>query len=155
THALLLGIVEALTEFLPVSSTGHLLLLNAALGHTDKSADTLSIVIQLGAVLAVVVYFRKLLLDLVRGVLAREPKSIKLAVALAIACFPAALAGCLFHDAIEARLFGPQPIAYALIVGGVVMIGVDLWSRRRVVAAQSLEDVTFRRALAVGLAQVC
>ena len=81
-HALLLGVVEALTEFLPVSSTGHLLLVNAALGHTEKSHDTLSIVIQLGAVLAVVVYWRALLLDLVKGVLRKDPASIRLGLAL-------------------------------------------------------------------------
>jgi undecaprenyl-diphosphatase len=154
-HALLLGVVEALTEFLPVSSTGHLLLVNAALGHTDKSADTLSIVIQLGAVLAVVVYFRALLLDLARGLLRRDPKSVRLVLALGIAFVPAALVGFLFHDAIEERLFGPRPIALALIVGGVVMIGVDRWSRRQQAArAEGLEHIGPGRALAVGLAQV-
>lgn len=154
-HALLLGVVEALTEFLPVSSTGHLLLVNAALGHTDKSSDTLSIVIQLGAVLAVVVYFRVLLLDLLRGGLRRDAKSLRLLAALGIAFLPAAGVGYLFHDAIEARLFGPRPIAWALIVGGVVMLGVDRWSRRRQAAlAEGLEHVSPGRALAIGLAQV-
>ncbi len=153
-HALLLGVVEALTEFLPVSSTGHLLLVNAALGHTEKSADTLSIVIQLGAVLAVAVFFRALLLDLVKGVLRRDPKSMRLFVALGIAFVPAAGVGYLFHDAIEARLFGPRPIAWALIVGGVVMIGVDVWSRRRTTSFVGLEHIGPGRALVVGLAQV-
>jgi undecaprenyl-diphosphatase len=153
-HAVLLGIVEALTEFLPVSSTGHLLLVNAALGHDDKTGDTLSIVIQLGAVLAVVVYFRKLLLDLAKGLRAREPGSVRLFIALAIGFFPAAITGYLFHDAIEQRLFGPRPIAWALIVGGVLMIGVDRWARGRQGAAVGLEHIGPGRALAVGLAQV-
>lgn len=154
-HALLLGVVEALTEFLPVSSTGHLLLVNAALGHTDASHDTLSIVIQLGAVLAVVVYYRTLLGDLVRGVLRRDPASVRLTVALGVAFVPAALIGFLFHDAIEERLFGPRPIAWALVVGGVVMIAVDVWARRRQRAALAgLEHVTARRALVIGLAQI-
>lgn len=154
-HALLLGIIEALTEFLPVSSTGHLLLVNAALGHTDDSAKTLSIVIQLGAVLAVVVYFRKLLGELLRGLQKRDARSVRLVIALGIAFFPAALAGLLFHDAIEDRLFGPRPVAYALVAGGVLMIAVDRWTRRRVRPVRvGLEHVGWQRALTVGLAQV-
>lgn len=154
-HALLLGVVEALTEFLPVSSTGHLLLVNAALGHTEKSHDTLSIVIQLGAVLAVVVYWRTLLLDLVKGLLRKDPASVRLVLALGVAFVPAAITGFLFHDAIETQLFGPKPIAWALVVGGLLMIGVDLWARRRTTPTlEGLEHVTVRRALVVGIAQI-
>jgi undecaprenyl-diphosphatase len=154
-HALLLGIVEALTEFLPVSSTGHLLLVNAALGHTDDSSKTLSIVIQLGAVLAVVVYFRKLLANLMRGLQKRDARSVRLVMALGIAFIPAAIAGLLFHDAIEDRLFGPKPVAWALVVGGVLMIAVDQWNKRRTRPIRSgIEHVGWQRALTVGLAQV-
>lgn len=154
-HALLLGIIEALTEFLPVSSTGHLLLVNAALGHTEDSAKTLSIVIQLGAVIAVAVYFRKLLANVLRGLQRRDARSVRLVIALGIAFIPAAVAGLLFHDAIEDRLFGPRPVAYALVAGGVLMIGVDLWTKRRARPPKSgLEHVGWQRALTVGLAQV-
>ncbi|HSN97080.1 MAG TPA: undecaprenyl-diphosphate phosphatase, partial [Candidatus Nanopelagicales bacterium] len=129
--ALLLGVLEGLTEFLPVSSTGHLILLGAWLGHNDEAAKTLEIVIQLGAVLAVVVYYRARLRDLVRGVLARDPASLRFVLALGIAFMPAAVLGLLFHKSIKARLFGPTPVAIALIVGGVVMIVVEAVRRRR------------------------
>ncbi len=153
-EAVLLGAVEGLTEFLPVSSTGHLILVSHMLGHESEAQKTLDVVIQLGAVLAVIVYYRRLLLELVRGVLARKPESLQLCGSLAIAFFPAALLGLLAHKAIKERLFGPEPVAAALIVGGVLMIVLDLWIRRR--RGQELEglsSVTARRALVIGLAQ--
>ncbi|WP_437721568.1 undecaprenyl-diphosphate phosphatase [Sorangium sp. So ce861] len=152
--AVLLGVLEGLTEFLPVSSTGHLILLGAWLGHQSEAAKTLDIVIQLGAVLAVVVYFRERLAVTVRGVFRRDPDSLRLALALAFAFFPAALVGLLFHKAIKAYLFGPGPVAVALIAGGFLMIGVESARRRRPdQGAPRVEDVTLQRALAIGVAQ--
>ncbi|AUX45797.1 UDP pyrophosphate phosphatase [Sorangium cellulosum] len=152
--AVLLGVLEGLTEFLPVSSTGHLILLGAWLGHESEAAKTLDIVIQLGAVLAVVVYFRARLADTARGMLRRDPESLRLALALAFAFFPAALVGLVFHKAIKAYLFGPGPVAVALIAGGVVMIAVEAArARRPAPGATRLEDVTLQRAFAIGLAQ--
>src|SRR5690348_5925367 len=107
--AFLLGVLEGLTELLPVSSTGHLILLGAWLGHEGEAAKTLEIVIQLGAVLAVVVYYRARLQALLRGLARRDPASVRLALALALAFLPAALLGLAFHKAIKARLFGPGP----------------------------------------------
>lgn len=152
--AVLLGILEGLTEFLPVSSTGHLILLGAWLGHESEAAKTLDIVIQLGAVLAVIVYFRARLADMLRGVLRREPESLRLALAVVIGFIPAAVVGLLFHKAIKAHLFGPGPVAAALIAGGVLMIAVEaVRSRRADPGDPRLEDVTPRRAAAIGLAQ--
>ncbi|XXT16389.1 undecaprenyl-diphosphate phosphatase [Sorangium sp. So ce429] len=152
--AVLLGVLEGLTEFLPVSSTGHLILLGAWLGHESEAAKTLDIVIQLGAVLAVVVYFRERLAVTVRGVLRRDPDSLRLALAIAIGFLPAALVGLVFHKAIKAYLFGPGPVAVALIAGGVLMIGVEAARRRRPdQGAPRVEDVTLQRALAIGFAQ--
>jgi undecaprenyl-diphosphatase len=153
-HAFLLGALEGLTEFLPVSSTGHLILLGNHLGYEDEASKTLDVVIQLGAVLAVVVYYRVRLGELLRGVRARDPKSMRLAVALGVAFVPAAAVGFLFQKAIEKRLFGPGPVAVALIVGGMLMIAVEVIRKRRgATGAEGLEQVTPRRALMVGIAQ--
>lgn len=152
--AVLMGVIEGLTEFLPVSSTGHLILLGDRLGQNSPAAKTLEIVIQLGAVLAVVVYYRRRLRDLVVGLIRRDPVSIRLTVALAMAFFPAALLGLLFHKAIKELLFRPAPVAGALIVGGVVMIAVDYGRKRRAKeAADGLEHVSAEKALAIGIGQ--
>lgn len=152
-HALLLGIIEGLTEFLPVSSTGHLILLGNQLGHDDDAAKTLEVVVQLGAVLAVVVYFRARLGTLLRGLLARKPDELRLGGAVMIAFFPAAIVGLLFHKKIEDKLFAPIPVAIALIAGGVLMIGIERWRAGRDPGEDGLEKVTFRRALNIGIAQ--
>jgi undecaprenyl-diphosphatase len=153
-HALLLGIIEGLTEFLPVSSTGHLILLGNQLGHDDEAAKTLEIVVQLGAVLAVVVYFRQRLGVLLRGLVERKPDELRLGLAVMIAFVPAAVAGLLFHKKIEEKLFAPVPVAIALIAGGVLMIGIELWrGKKRDAGADGLDKLTTRRALAVGFAQ--
>jgi undecaprenyl-diphosphatase len=152
--ALLLGVIEGLTEFIPVSSTGHLILLGSSFAGDDPVVKTMEIVIQLGAVLAVVVHYRALLGDLVRGVLRRDRASLRLVAALAIAFVPAAIVGLTLHHAIEKLLFGARPVAIALIVGGVAMIIVEQWLKRRPhVTTQTLDDVTPLRALVVGLFQ--
>jgi undecaprenyl-diphosphatase len=156
-HALLLGALEGLTEFLPVSSTGHLILLGALLGQEDEAAKTLEIVIQLGAVIAVCVYYRERLARLARGVLARDRVSLRLLLALGIAFVPAAVVGLLLHRVIKERLFGPGPVGYALVVGGVIMVGVEAWRRRtrheEAPTDEELARITPGRALLIGLAQ--
>jgi undecaprenyl-diphosphatase len=152
--AVLLGVVEGLTEFLPVSSTGHLILLGEHLGHHDEASKTLDIVIQLGAVLAVVVYFRQRLVELARGVQRRDPVAMRLAGALLVAFVPAAIAGLLLHKGIKAHLFGSGPVALALIVGGVGMIAIEAVRRRKTAEGDdALETVTARRGLSIGLWQ--
>ncbi len=153
-EALLLGVLEGLTEFLPISSTGHLVLLGRGLGHEDDAAKSLAIVIQLGAVIAVVVYYRSLLWGLARGVARRDPEKIRLAASLGIAFVPAAALGFFFGGAIKEHLLRPRPVAVAAILGGVVMIGSELYLRGRLrPAEQDVHAVRPRQAVLVGLAQ--
>jgi undecaprenyl-diphosphatase len=160
---LLLGAVEGLTEFLPVSSTGHLILLGERLGQNGEAAKTLEIVIQLGAILAVVIYYRARLLKLVTGVFRRDPADLRLLLALAIAFTPAAIIGLLLHKAIKRVLFHTEPVAVALIAGGILMIAVEFFLRRRAPkpsdeappaeGEDTLAHVTPKRALVIGFAQ--
>lgn len=154
--AILLGIVEGLTEYLPVSSTGHLVLVGHLLGLADDDPATSSfeIVIQLGAVLAVVAHYRTLLAVHARGLLNGNPASRQLVLALAVAFAPAAVVGLTLHKIIKAHLFGPLPVAAALVLGGVAMILVErIRASRQTKGDVGLEHVTLRRALVIGLAQ--
>jgi undecaprenyl-diphosphatase len=154
--ALILGVVEGLTEYLPVSSTGHLILVGHVLGlrDDDPATSAFEIVIQLGAILAVVAYYRALLAGHLRGLLRRNAESWRLLVALLIAFFPAAVIGLAFSKAIEAHLFGPHPVALALMLGGVVMIVVErLRARSGARGDDGLDRVTPFRALLIGLGQ--
>jgi undecaprenyl-diphosphatase len=130
--AVLLGLVEGVTEYLPVSSTGHLILASHLLGQTGEAADSFDIVIQLGAILAVLVHYRHLLLERTAGLVRRERASVQLLVALVLGFAPTAVAGLLLRKKIKALLFGPGPVALALVLGGVVMIAVELVRASRV-----------------------
>lgn len=152
--AALLGVVEGLTEYLPVSSTGHLILAGHFLGAAGEATKSFDIVIQLGAILAVAVYYRRLLAERVAGLLRRDPVAVNLAIALAVAFVPTAVAGLLLRKTVKALLFGPIPVAAALIAGGVVMIVVErARSRSDAPRLEGLEHVTPRRALLIGLGQ--
>lgn len=152
--AIALGVIEGLTEFLPVSSTGHLILLGSVLGHEGEAAKAIDIVIQLGAIVAVAVYFRARLRTLLSGLLTRDPASLRLGGALAAAFVPTAIVGLLLHRIVKERLFGPLPVAAALIVGGLLMVLVELVrSRRGVTGAEGLEHVTVTRGFLIGLGQ--
>jgi len=154
--ALLLGILEGLTEFLPVSSTGHLYLLGEYLGYKDDATKSIEIVMQLGAIFAVVIFYRARLWSLLRGILARDPESLRLLVALACGFFPVVVIGLPLHKRIESVLMAPVPIAIALIVGGVVMVVIERVRRRggaRDPGEDGLDKVTPRRALIIGFAQ--
>ncbi|MCL2450628.1 MAG: undecaprenyl-diphosphate phosphatase [Polyangiaceae bacterium] len=155
--AILLGVVEGLTEYLPVSSTGHLILAGHWLGLSDDDPATsaFEVVVQFGAILAVVAHYRTLLAERLAGLFARDPASLRLLAAVAVAFAPAAVVGLLFRKAIKAHLFGPAPVAVALIVGGIAMIVVEraLRARRSAASGDSLGDVTLRRAFAIGVGQ--
>lgn len=152
--AALLGLVEGLTEFLPVSSTGHLILVSHWLGATGEGAKSFDIVIQLGAILAVVVHYRALLAERLRGLVARDRASWRLFGALSVAFVPAALVGLVLGPTIKRLLFGPLPVATALVLGGVLMIGVERLRRaRKVEGSVGTEQVSLRRALWIGLGQ--
>ncbi len=152
--AVSLGIVEGLTEYLPVSSTGHLILAGKLLHVEGDAASSFEIVIQLGAVLAVVAHYRGLLAGHVRGLVKAERPSIDLAVAIFTAFLPVAIVGLLARKAIKRVLFGPTPVAIALLVGGVVMIVSALVRKSRGLEKSGdvgLEHVTWKRAALIGL----
>ena len=151
----ILGVVEGLTEYLPVSSTGHLILAGRALGiPDDNAAKSFEIVIQLGAILAVLVHYRRLLSDKLVGVVRREPASLRLLWALGLGFVPVAVMGLLFRGLIKEHLFGLVPVGGALVVGGILMVAVEWWRRRSgVVGLIGLEHVTPLRALAIGVGQ--
>jgi undecaprenyl-diphosphatase len=154
TSAILLGVVEGITEYLPVSSTGHLILTSHLLGLRGAGLEAFEIVIQLGAILAVLVHYRRLLRERLEGLLKRDPRSSRLLVALAAAFAPTAVAGLLLRRLIKEHLFGPVPVVGALAVGGVVMIAVEgVRARRKVEGLSGLEHVDARRAFLIGLGQ--
>jgi undecaprenyl-diphosphatase len=154
--AILLGVVEGVTEYLPVSSTGHLVVAGHLLGLPDDDPATSSfeIVVQLGAILAVVAHYRALLTDRVRGLVMREPAALRLFGALAVAFAPAAVIGLLARKFIKAHLFGLTPVAIAWVVGGVAMIAIErIRAARKTTGVDGLENVTLGRALAIGFGQ--
>lgn len=154
-----LGIVEGVTEWLPVSSTGHMLLVDQFL-KLDKSEafkEMFFIVIQLGAILAVVAMFWRKMLpfqwqDKTKPALKKDVVSLWLKVA--VACIPGAVVTILFDDFIEERLRRPEVIAAALIFYGVAFIVIEYWNKKRTPKVNNLTDITFRTALLIGLFQV-
>jgi undecaprenyl-diphosphatase len=154
--AAILGIIEGLTEFLPVSSTGHLILGSHLLGLHDEATKSFEVVIQLGAILAVVLHFRRLLSERLAGLLRRDAASLRLLAVIVAAFVPTAVVGVLLRKTIKRLLFGPWPVAFALVSGGVVMIVGERWLARRAHdPVARLEDVTPRQGFWVGVAQCC
>ena len=174
--AVILGVVEGLTEFLPVSSTGHLILAGHLLGFTGTIADNVEVSIQLGAILAVVAYERHKIAsflsqasdqasslihtkaDRLKGgwsaalpESSRKHRSLWFLIGLAVAFLPAGVIGFLMHDWIETHLFTPTTVAIALVAGGLIILAVE--SIRRKVTIAQLEEVGVLTALWVGVAQ--
>jgi undecaprenyl-diphosphatase len=149
--AAILGLVEGATEFIPVSSTGHLIVVSDWLGLVDERAKTFDIFIQLGAILAIVWLYR---VRLGRTVLAarKDPRSRRFIGNLLLAFLPAAVVGFVAHDWIKAHLFNPTVVAVALVVGGVLILLIERWSPPPKV--QDVNDVPPRTAFGIGLAQV-
>ena len=154
-QSLILGIVEGLTEFLPVSSTGHLLLTQRLLGiSSSEAADAFAIAVQGGAILAVLGLYRRRAVQAVMGLIGRDAEGRKLLVNLVVAFLPAAVIGFLFNKKIEAALFGLWPVVAAWFVGGVAILLVSRWyGQREHGAGQSLEALSWQSALMIGLAQ--
>jgi undecaprenyl-diphosphatase len=151
-QALILGIVEGLTEFLPISSTGHLILAGDLLDFNDDRGKLFEIVIQSGAILAVVWEYRARFARTLAG-FPRDPLARRLVVNLTIAFMPLAVLGLLFGKAIKATLFAPVPVAIAFIVGAFII----LWAEKRThtVTIHSVDSIGPWDALKLGLAQVC
>ncbi len=149
-QTLILGIVEGLTEFLPISSTGHQIIVADLIDFGGERAMAFNIIIQLGAILAVVWEYRRKIYDVVLG-LPRQRSAQRFTANLLVAFFPAVILGVAFADAIHQYLFNPITVAMALVVGGLVM----LWAERRshAVSAESVDDMSWQQALKVGCAQ--
>jgi undecaprenyl-diphosphatase len=152
--ALILGVVEGLTEFLPVSSTGHLIVAGSLLDFTGAEAKTFHVVIQFGAILAIVWEYRRKIGAVIVG-LPTQPKARRFTANVVIATIPAVVLGLLLEKKIKAVLFSPVPVAVALILGGVVILWAEARQRDRGVAPRvtSVDELTYADALKVGLAQ--
>jgi undecaprenyl-diphosphatase len=148
--AIIVGLVEGATEFIPVSSTGHILLVQNWLGMTGEKWFAFGIFIQLGAILAVIWLYRQKIWDVLRTW--RDPKSRRLMVNLVIASIPAAVIGVPTEDWVEANLSGPLTIASALVVGGIAILLVERYFTKPTV--DSVDDIPTSKALWVGCFQV-
>lgn len=182
--SIVLGVVEGLTEYLPVSSTGHLIITNRLLGLESEAelfdkkgepvvwkdhgqsrpmtlkdaADSYAIIIQFGAILAVMILYRRRLWDICLGLLGRDKRGFRLMINLLVAFLPAAVLGLLLRGLIESYLFGPMPVAVALIFGSGLMFCIEWWRKRNCPAPQEnygpdLPELPIRSAFLIGLLQ--
>ena len=168
-QAVILGLVEGITEYLPISSTGHLIMTSALLGLDEEefkqAVDAFNIIIQGGAILAVAGLYWKRILQMINGLLGRDRNGLRLAIHIIIAFMPAAILGVLFNDFIERNLFHTGPVLVALFLGGVWMILIDRWRLKKIketgddpdakaAFGRTIDELTWSRALAIGLFQV-
>jgi undecaprenyl-diphosphatase len=151
--AVIMGIVEGLTEYLPVSSTGHLIITGALLGMEGEKTKTFEIFIQLGAILAVVVLYHQRFQRLLSFRQGNDKgfAGLRGCLLLGVTTFPVLVAGFLLHDYLKAHLFKPVPVALALGIGGVAILVAERW--RPAPTTQSLDAVSWSQALRVGLFQ--
>lgn len=153
--AFFLGIIEGLTEFLPISSTGHLILIGNWIDFDSGSSKVFEVVIQLGAILAVMWIYRGKIGRLITGVLARDPAALRFTGQVLLAFLPAAVIGALLIGYIKAMLFRPGVVAATLVIGGLII----LWVERRPKAASvendgpHVERMSWKQAFVVGLSQ--
>jgi undecaprenyl-diphosphatase len=159
-QAFLLGLIEGITEYLPVSSTGHLLVAQHLMGigtgsEMDKAAaDTFAICIQGGAILAVVGLYFKRVVRMILGVCGKDPEGLKLAISILVGFLPAAVIGVLANDWIEEKLFGMWPVVFAWVVGGGAILLVSKRSRKEAKGGGlELLEMTWKMALVIGLLQ--
>ncbi|MBO6739781.1 MAG: undecaprenyl-diphosphate phosphatase [Phycisphaerales bacterium] len=161
-QAIVLGLVEGITEYLPVSSTGHLIIAADLLGLGESAAqkeavDTFNIVVQGGAILAVLGLYFPRVIQMCKGLLGKDPAGLKLALNIIVAFLPAAILGVLFNDIIEEKLFNTPSVITALALGGVFMIVIDRMKFRTVDTDEDPEndliDLSMSKALFIGLMQ--
>ncbi len=162
-QAAVLGLVEGITEYLPISSTGHLIVASSlmGLGETPEqkhAVDAFNIVIQGGAILAVVALYWPRVLGMMKGVVGKDAKGLGLAMKLFVAFLPAAVLGIMLDDWLEERLFFPGPVVAAMLAGGVFMLLLDQWRNgrfglRRRGVEMDVADITWKQALVIGCFQ--
>ncbi|MDR0234485.1 MAG: undecaprenyl-diphosphate phosphatase [Zoogloeaceae bacterium] len=148
--AFILGIVEGLTEFLPISSTGHLIIAGSLLDYDNEQSKIFDIVIQLGAILAVCWHFRARLASTIKGI-AHSPREQHFALLVMMAFLPAAIIGFLLHGPIKDYLFNAYAVAFALIVGGLLILYIEY--RPKAARITQVDDMDWKDALKVGFAQ--
>ncbi|MBL8876817.1 MAG: undecaprenyl-diphosphate phosphatase [Phycisphaerae bacterium] len=162
-QAIVLGIVEGITEYLPISSTGHLIiagdLMKLDRPETKAAFDAFSVIVQGGAILAVLALYFPRFVQMMKGLAGKDAAGFRIFTNVVIAFIPAALMGFVLRKAIEAKLFHLWPVVIALVVGGIYMIGVELWRRSRKpmrggIEGKSVEQMSAGDALAVGLLQI-
>jgi undecaprenyl-diphosphatase len=149
--ALVMGLVQGLTEFLPISSTGHLIVVGQALSMTNETAKLFEVFIQLGSILAVVWAYRAKILSLIVS-FPSDGRTRRFGLGLAVAFVPAALVGLALHRSIKDYLFGPVTVAGALVIGGIVILLIERRDHSNCVS--EADHVDLPTALAVGLAQI-
>jgi undecaprenyl-diphosphatase len=151
-NAIILGIVEGLTEFLPVSSTGHLILTGDLLGFDGEAKKTFMIVIQLGAVMAVLLLYWKRYMSMLKDMVKLDFKKKKLNVIhMILAMIPALIVYLLFNDFIKSVLFGSGPVLISLVAGGILLIIAARVKRK--ITAEETDDITYKQALGIGIFQ--
>ena len=167
-QAIILGIVEGLTEYLPVSSTGHLLLAERIMGigesqslsaseqeRTKEATDAYTICIQAGAIVAVLGLYFNRVMQMIMGLFGKNPVGLRLLIGVAAGFLPAAVIGLLFNKIIKSYLFGPWPVVVAWLVGGLAILAVSYRNRNnsKVLTGCNLENLTWKMALFIGFAQ--
>lgn len=161
-QALILGVIEGITEYLPVSSTGHLVVAQRLMGIGTESAagakaaaDAFAICIQGGAILAVLGLYLPRVLQMARGMLGKDAEGLRLALAILISFVPAVVLGLKFNDWIEEKLFSLWPIIFAWVVGGAAILATAWWRRRNPPrgGGKQLLEMTWKMALVIGLLQ--
>lgn len=153
-EVVVLGLVEGFTEYLPVSSTGHIILAQRAMGlEKSDAANAYAICIQAGAIGAVLLLYFGRVRQMLRSFFGLDPQGSKIVVNIVVAFLPAAVLGLLFERVIEDFLFGVKPIIAAWVVGGLAILAVARWQKRSSRTGCGLEDLTWKMALIIGLAQ--
>lgn len=153
-QAAIMGIVEGLTEFLPVSSTGHLILTGSLLGLKGKFWESFDMAIQFGAIIAVIWEFREKISDIIRGMISKDSASWRFATNVIVASLPAGLLALAFEHQIKSILFNPISVAIALVVGGFIILWAEHIQEEGPARVQDMDDLSMLDALKVGIAQI-
>lgn len=153
-QAAIMGIVEGLTEFLPVSSTGHLILTGSLLGLEGKFWESFDMAIQFGAIIAVIWEFRDKIRNIIAGMIKKDSASWRFAINVIIASVPAGLLALAFEHQIKSVLFNPISVAIALVVGGFIILWAEHMQEEGPARVQNIDDLSMLDALKVGIAQI-